>query len=75
MKRFLPILLGMLLLTTATVSSAYAKDVYVTKKGKKYHTQECRWIKNRETSKMDEEDAVKKGYKPCGCIEREEKKK
>lgn len=45
---------------------ASAKDVYVTQNGKKYHTADCRWVKNRDTIKIDEEEAKKKGYEPCG---------
>lgn len=71
MRRVLPVLLSVLLLTTATFASA--KDVYVTKNGKKYHTADCRWVKNREAVKMTEEEAIKKGLKPCGaCMTEEE---
>lgn len=75
MRKLLPVLMCMLFLTTATFATASAKDVYVTKNGKKYHTETCRWVKNRETTKLSEENAVKKGYKPCGkCMKKEEKK-
>lgn len=74
MKKLLPMVMGMMLLLSS-VTLAFAKDVYVTNKGKKYHVEECRWIKNRETIKMDEKDAIQKGYKPCRCIEKEEVKK
>ena len=73
MKRLISIVMVALLLSTASI--AVAADVHVTKNGKKYHTQECRWVKGRETVKMLDEDAVKKGYKPCGrCMKKEEKK-
>ena len=68
-------LMCVLFLTTATFATASAKDVYVTKNGKKYHTETCRWVKGRETVKMTEEEAIKKGLKPCGkCMTEVEKK-
>jgi len=73
MKRLIPMLLAVMLLSTASFASA--KDVYVTKNGKKYHAEDCRWIKNRETVKMTEEKAIEKGYKPCGvCMKEKEDK-
>ena len=73
MRQLISIVMAALLLTTSSL--AFAADVYVTKNGKKYHTQECRWVKNRETVKMSEEDAVKKGYEPCGkCIKKDNDK-
>ena len=44
---------------------AFAADVYITAKGKKYHKEICRFIKNRETTKIDDADAVKQGLVPC----------
>jgi hypothetical protein len=75
MRRLVPMLMCMLFLTTATFATASAKDVYVTKNGKKYHTETCRWVKGRETIKMAEEEAIKKGLTPCGkCMTEGEKK-
>ena len=48
--------------------------VYVTKRGKKYHKEGCKFIKNRETIKMDKKEAEEKGLKPCGWCFKEEKK-
>lgn len=73
MKKLLPVFMAMMLLTAATCATASAKDVYVTQKGKKYHVEECRWIKNRETIKMEEKEAIKKGYKPCKCVDKDNK--
>lgn len=40
--------------------------VYVTTNGKKYHKEGCRFIKNRETIVMNEDEAVTDGLAPCG---------
>ena len=75
MKRLLTMVMCVFFLATSVMASASAKDVYVTKKGKKYHVEECRWIKNRETIKMSEKKALEEGYKPCVCIKKEESQK
>jgi len=72
MKKILTLMVCAMLFLTSSFGLAFARDVYVTKKGKKYHVEDCRWIKNRETIKMSEEEAVKKGYKPCSCIKEHE---
>jgi len=76
MKRVLTtLLLATMLMGSVGFASASAAEVYVTKNGKKYHTAECQWIKDRETTKMEEKDAIAKGYTPCGrCIKKEETK-
>jgi hypothetical protein len=43
---------------------ALAEDVYVTKKGKYYHKEGSRFIKNRDTEKLTREEAEERGYKP-----------
>ncbi len=70
MKRWMAVLVCMVLL--GTTSFASAKDVYATKNGKKYHTADCRWVKNRDVVKMTEEEAVKKGLAPCGACMKED---
>ncbi|MFC1594285.1 hypothetical protein ACFL38_03055 [Candidatus Omnitrophota bacterium] len=50
----------------AATSVAFAEDVYATKKGKKYHKEDCRFIKNRDAQKVNIEDAQAKGLMPCG---------
>jgi len=50
----------------ATTSFLFAEDVYVTKQGKKYHKQDCRFIKNRDTQTIDIEEAKAKGLEACG---------
>ncbi len=56
------VLLSFLLTTTYV----FAADVFATKQGKKYHKEICRFIKNRETTKLDEQEAVTKGLVKCG---------
>jgi len=70
MKKILTLMVCAMLFLTSSFGFAFARDVYVTKKGKKYHVEDCRWIQKRETIKMSEEEAVKKGYKPCGCVKK-----
>ena len=43
---------------------ASAEDVYVTKKGKRYHKKESRFIKGKEVQTMSREEAEALGYKP-----------
>ncbi len=68
MKKWVALLLCSVIITTSSL--AFAMDVYVTSKGKKYHTADCRWVKDREVKKLNDADAVKTGYAPCSCIER-----
>lgn len=70
MKKLLIALLAVLVMSTAS----FAEPVLVTKNGKKYHKPECVFIKDRETSKIDDKDAIAKGLKPCGkCVKAGEK--
>lgn len=49
-----------MLLTTASM----AEDVYITKKGKRYHKTNSRFIKGKEVEKISREEAEKRGLKP-----------
>ena len=70
MKNLFIALLAVLVMSTAV----FADAVYATKNGKKYHKQECVFIKDRETVKIDDKDAIAKGLKPCGkCFSTGEK--
>lgn len=40
--------------------------VYTTPEGEKYHTNSCRWVKNKNLTEWIIEDAVNAGYGPCG---------
>ncbi len=73
MKKWMMMLLCSVIV--ASSSLAFAMDVYVTAIGKKYHTADCRWVKDREVKKLDDAGAVKTGYTPCSCIERLEQSK
>ncbi len=55
-------------------SLAMAADVVLTKRGKKYHAPTCGLILNKETTTMDEQQAIAKGLKPCSkCLKGDEK--
>jgi uncharacterized protein YcbX len=72
LKKLTALILCLVLL--AATSAAFAEDVYVTKQGTKYHKQDCRFIKNRDTQAIDIKDAEAKGLAPCGrCFSQEEK--
>ena len=43
----------------------YAEDVYITKNGKKFHKEVCRFTQNKQVSKIDMAEALAKGLKPC----------
>ncbi len=56
----------MLMAFLSTASSVFAEDVFTTKRGKKYHKQICRLIKNKGAMTTHEKDAaVETGYQPC----------
>ena len=64
MKKFIS--LSLILATITLASTAFAADVYVTKRGKRYHKADCKVIQNKETQKIDQAEAEKKNLKPCG---------
>ncbi|MFH1655552.1 MAG: hypothetical protein ABH954_02955 [Candidatus Omnitrophota bacterium] len=64
MFRKLTVLIMCLVFLTIT-SSVFAEDVYITKQGKKYHKENCRFIANRDTQEIGLEDANAKGLTPC----------
>jgi len=68
MKKWLVVLLCSAMVASSSLS--FAMDVYVTSKGKKYHTADCRWVQDRDVKKLGDADAVKAGYAPCSCIEK-----
>jgi hypothetical protein len=70
-RKFMTMLLALGVLTMA-LSNAIAEDVFVTKKGKKYHKADSRFIKGKEVTKMSREDAEAKGYKPSSDFLNEE---
>ena len=68
------LLMGLCAALLASTTLAFAGDVFVTKSGTKYHKEDCRLIKNRETTKMDEQEAIEEGYTPCGRCFKEKAK-
>ncbi|HPN89002.1 MAG TPA: hypothetical protein PLH56_06670 [Candidatus Omnitrophota bacterium] len=66
----LSLLIAFLMMSTA----AFAENVYVTGKGKKYHKAECRLIQNKEKKEMDLQKAIQAGYEACKKCFKEEKK-
>ena len=57
---------GLLCAAVLVVSSvAFAADVVVTKRGKKYHLATCTLIEGKKTAVMDEQQAIAKGLRPC----------
>lgn len=61
MKRQIYLIAFVFLLLTC---SAFSQTVYVTKSGKKYHNENCRYLTNSTVS-IDLSDAISSGYSPC----------
>lgn len=60
-------ILGVLIVFLAAATGAFAEEVFVTAKGKKYHKAICRVVKNKEgITKLEKEAALEEGYDPCG---------
>lgn len=59
------IITGLCLLFLAANTLAFAEDVFVTANGQKYHKEDCRFIKDRKTEKIDKEQATQQGYVAC----------
>lgn len=66
------IVVAMFVAFLATSSIAFAEDVHITKRGKKYHKQECLLIKNKETTALSKDKAIESGYAPCSRCFRED---
>lgn len=47
--------------------------VYVTRTGKRYHTQDCRYVLWKKTS-LNRLDAIEEGYTPCKHCKPDERK-
>lgn len=54
-----------LMLLTAFLFAQSSTKVYITSKGKKYHTATCRIIKDSVKTELTKEQAVNAGYEPC----------
>ena len=51
------------------ISESYSKTVYITKSGKKYHTENFRYAKTANAVSLSE--AVSRGLKPCSVCKPE----
>ena len=49
----------------AVSNFAFASDVYITQRGKRFHTEDCRLVANKQTQAIDKDTAVEKGLTPC----------
>lgn len=56
-------LLFLILFLIFPLSAIFSQTVYVTKSGKKYHTQDCRY--SARANPISLSDAISKGYAPC----------
>lgn len=63
-KKLLSAILVAAVLMVST--AAFAGDVVVTKRGKKYHSAACSLIAGKQVTTIDEQQAVAKGLQPCG---------
>ena len=64
--------IGLIALLLAATTQAMAADVFVTSKGKKFHTEDCRLIKNKATTAIDDKEAIEKGLEPCKVCHKSE---
>jgi len=58
-------ILGLCVVILSVTASSFAGDVFITPKGKKYHEESCRLIKNSEKQVIKESIAFEEGYTPC----------
>ncbi len=58
------VLIHLVLFTILFHSSINSQTVYITKTGKKYHTQDCSYLRNSSYN-IELKDAIEKGYSPC----------
>lgn len=63
---------GLCVVFLSVAVMAFAEDVYRTENGKKYHTEDCRLIQNRNPQKINKEAAIKEGLEPCAKCFKEE---
>ena len=67
---------GLCLAFVFVTTCAFAEDVYVTKRGKKYHRETCPFmenvIKNKKAEKVSKQQAIEQGRLPCSkCFSEE----
>jgi len=66
------IAMGLLVVMLSAATNVFAEDVYVTKKGQKYHKEICRLIKNKKPEQVSKKDALEKKLEPCGLCYKED---
>jgi len=60
------IMLGLVVTMMGAAGMARAEEVFKTARGKKFHQEICRLIKNKDAlSKIDREEAEELGLTPC----------
>ncbi len=59
------IVIALFVVFITSTSLAFAESVLITKNGKKYHKATCQLVKNKETTQIDDAEAIKQGYIPC----------
>ena len=57
-------LLFLTVIFSLLLSNVFSQTVYVTKTGKKYHNENCRYL-NKSSFTMELSDAIAKGYEAC----------
>ena len=68
LRRIIGLVMCLAILSATTF--VFAEDVYITKRGKKYHKQDCPLIAKRDAQKVSLEEARAKGLEPCSrCFE------
>ncbi|WP_297645874.1 hypothetical protein [uncultured Treponema sp.] len=65
MKKTKAVLCAALMLLTALLFSQSSAKVCVSAKGRKYHTANCRTIKNSAITMLTKEEAIRAGYEAC----------
>jgi len=67
------VLLTMLGAVLTMTTGAFAEDVFMTSRGKKYHKESCKHVQNKGKIKtLELEVADEKGYLPCKRCFKEE---
>ena len=57
--------MSILVMAEPKAFAASPDEVFVTKNGKKYHKENCTFIKNKNAQKIAKKDGVQKGLQPC----------
>ena len=70
-QKLLSLMMGLTLCALLTTMS-FAEDVFVTKKGKRYHKANSRFIKGKDVEKITREEAEKRGLKPSSEFSHDE---